>query len=417
MLRAVASRARGSALHARGRAAAHAVSDADRVSGWVDLVVPVHDVGRLIDATLRSVLSQDHWQVRLLVVDDASTDDTAARVVKWAARDSRVQLERVAFHDVNATRNHALELTRADYVGFLDGDDLLRPGALRDLVASLEESGSDFAVGGYDRLQGRRRTPPAFWIDEAHESPRRAVSAEQFPLIMVNAVQWTKLYRREFWTRADLRFPEGGHFQDQIVSARAYARARAIDVLTRKIVDWRVRSDGSSMTQQGIRPGQVRDRFATALAALQVLAAESTEAVRRARIAQFLANDAAVATAELPNMDDEAFATLRSGLADLAALADDEIWREVPAESKVLYEFVLRGDRARARDYVDRGGLESLRHPLIELDGERYIALPFWQDSEASLPVDRFLAAPRELRAYAAARMPRKRRWSRSGST
>ena len=397
----------------RGRRAAAVVVDASRRTGWVDIVMPVHDVERLIDATIRSVLSQDHWRLNLIVLDDASGDGTAARVARWAARDSRVRLERVEHGDPNATRNAGVAIAAAEYLTFLDGDDLLRPGALRDLVGSLEASGADFAVASYDRLERGHRTPPAFWIDEAHAADRSAISLERFPAILVNAVQWTKLYRRSFWDAASLSFPEGGHFQDQLVSARAYARAASFDVLARKTVDWRIRDDGSSMTQQGVRAGQVRDRFATALGSLDVLAAESTDAVRRARIAQFLSNDAAIAAAELPGMGDDAFAALRDGLTGLAALADDEIWAEVPAESKVLYEFVLRGDRARALEYLRRGGLEVLRHPLTEIDGVRYVQLPFWADGEADVPRSRFRAAPRELRAFAdqaVARTPNSRR-------
>ncbi|WP_448003872.1 glycosyltransferase family 2 protein [Agromyces bauzanensis] len=384
-----------------GRRRAAAVSDASRISGWVDVVMPVRDVANYIDRSIRSVLAQDYWRVRLIVLDDASQDATAARVSRWAKRDSRVTLVSVDHSDANATRNLGLMLVRSEYVTFLDGDDVLLAGAYRDLVGSLERSGSDFAVGCYDRLTGRRRMPAAFWIDEAHATDRLGVSLEAYPSILVNAVQWTKLYRTEFWRRAELRFPEGGHFQDQLVSARAYARARMFDVLARKTVSWRIRDDGSSMTQQGVRPHQVRDRFATALGALDVLAAEAGEGVRRARLAQYLSNDAAIATSELPGMSEAAFAALRDGLMALAPDVDDPVWHDVPAESKVLYELVLRGDRERALEYIERGGLDLLRHPLTVIDGVDYVELPFWGDSDAAVPLVRFRAAPRELRAFA----------------
>ncbi|MFF2390808.1 glycosyltransferase family 2 protein [Agromyces sp. NPDC058104] len=397
-LRDVAGKLVAPARAAAGRRRTRGASRRD--DGWVDVIVPVHDVGSMIDETIRSVLAQDRWRFTLIVLDDASADDTAERVERWVRRDSRVRLERVAYRDPNATRNHGIAHAAGEYLTFLDGDDVLRPGALRDLVASVEATGSDFAVGSYDRLEGaRRRTPPAFWIDEAHARERRAIRLEQFPDILVNAVQWTKLYRREFWESAELSFPEGGHFQDQLVSAKAYARARAFDVLQRKTVDWRIRSDGSSMTQQGVRASQVRDRFGTAIGALAVLAAESDAVVHRSRTTQYLSNDTAVAASEVRNMDEDAFGELRTGLGRLSALADSEIWAEVPAESKVLYEFVLRGDRARAVEYLDRGGLSSLRHEIAERDGIAYLVLPFWGDAEAAVPLDRFRASPRELRA------------------
>lgn len=387
---------------ARGRRWAAVASEDGR--GRVDLVMPAHNVGEFIDDAIRSVLSQDRPQLRLVVLDDASTDDTAARVERWVRKDQRVRLLRVDHQDPNATRNDGIAHADGEYLAFLDADDVLRPGALRDLVGSLERSGSDFAVGSYDRLFGGERRSPAFWIDEAHALERIATNLRSFPGIMVNAVQWTKLYRRSFWDAAALEFPTGGHFQDQLVSARAYARAVAFDVLARRTVDWRIRQDGSSMTQQGVRSGQVRDRFSTALGALAVLTDEAGDEIFRARLTQLLSNDAAIAAAELRGMGGDAFRALRTGLAQLAERADADVWAEVPAEAKVLFEFVLRGDRTRAIEYLDRGGLDSLTAPLIMQDGAEFVQLPFWGDAEAAVPIDRFLAAPRELRAYAEAR-------------
>ncbi|GAA2456239.1 glycosyltransferase family 2 protein [Agromyces soli] len=398
-MRAAAERLSGAVHAARGRSWAARAEDDGR--GRVDLVMPAHDVGRFIDEAIRSVLSQDRPRLRLFVLDDDSQDDTASRVERWVRRDARVRLVRVAHHDPNAVRNDGIARADGEYLGFLDADDRLRPGALRDLVRSLERSGSDFAVGSYDRLVGSERRAPAFWIDEAHARERLGTNVRSFPEVMVNAVQWTKLYRRSFWDAAALEFPSGGHFQDQLVSARAYSRAAAFDVLARKTVDWRIRGDGSSMTQQGVRAAQVRDRFTTALGALAVLDAETDEATSRARLLQFLSNDAAIAAAELRGMDREAFDALGTGLAALAERADRAIWEQVPAESKVLFEFVLRGDRARALEYLDRGGLDSLAAPLVVHRGQTFVGLPFWQDPEAAVPIDRFRAAPRELRAYA----------------
>ncbi|MET1018180.1 MAG: hypothetical protein ABWX76_15255, partial [Leifsonia flava] len=263
-------------------------------------------------------------------------------------------------------------------------------------------SGSDFVVGSYDRLRGSVRTPAAFWIDEAHEVERSGIRIEDHPGILVNAVQWTKLYRTAFWHAADLSFPEGGHFQDQLVSARAYARATGFDVLARRTVSWRIRGDGSSMTQQGVRAGQVRDRFSTSLGALDVLARESTAAVRVARLTQYLSNDIAIAASELPGMEEEAVAALRDGLESLAPAWSDALWSDVPAESKVLYDLLLRGDVARARSYIAAGGLDLLRHRLVDVDGIWYVTLPFWGDADAAIPLVCFRAAPRELRAFAA---------------
>ncbi len=383
----------------RGRIAAGRVPVGERTTGWIDVVVPGRDVAPYIDACLRSVLSQGHWRVNVIVVDDGSADGTAERVEAWARRDSRVRLIRTDVGDPNASRNLAIRTARAEFLAFLDADDVLLAGAYRDLLASLHESGSDFAVGSYDRLERGRRTPAAFWIGEAHQSDRRAIRLVDHPMIMVNVVQWARLYRRAFWDRAGLAFPEGGHFQDQLVSARAYARAAAFDVLTRPVVSWRIRDDRSSMTQQVIRPSQVADRFRTAAEAIGVLEREVGPEIADERRVQVLSNDAAIAAEGLPAMGEEAVAALRRGLKEIAPPSDDPVWARVPAQAKVLFDLLLRGDVRRAREFIRRGGLRLVAHPVRIEDGSLLVELPFFDDGDAAVPRHRFRAAPRDVRA------------------
>lgn len=385
----------------RGAALARSVESSRRTTGWVSVIMPVRDVAPYIDEAVASVLSQDYWRVELFVIDDASTDGTGERLAAWQERDPRVRVLRAEVGDPNAARNLAIADAHGEYLTFLDGDDVLLAGAYRDLVGSLEASGSDFAVAAYDRLDRGRRTAAAFWIYEAHHLERQGAELESVPEIMVNAVQWSKVYRRSFWDRAGLSFPEGGHFQDQVLSAAAYARTHAFDVLRRATVAWRIRDDRSSMTQQVDRPGQIRDRFRTSREALDILSAEAGPELARERLVQYLSNDIAILASQLPLLDEDGWHELRTGLESLAPSFDERaVWDRVPAEFKVLYHFVIDGDEERARHYLERGGNDILRHELVHVEGEPHIALPFWDEREVLMPLDRFRAAPRELRAF-----------------
>ncbi|MCP2371328.1 CDP-glycerol glycerophosphotransferase [Agromyces terreus] len=393
--RAVANRLR----MRRARLLAARVPHRERRVGWIDVVMPVRDVADYVDESIRSVLSQSHWRVNLVVVDDDSADDTARRVQRWVERDSRVRLLSTVSHDPNAARNLALAQTDAEFLAFLDGDDVLLEHAYRDLHRRLAASGSDFIAGSYDRLADGVRTPAAFWIGDAHAIDHDATTAERSPAMLVNAVQWSKLYRRSFWDAEQLAFPEGGHFNDQIVSARAYAAASAFDVMRRPVVSWRVRSDGSSMTQQLVSPAQIADRFRTSNAALAVLAAEGSPALARHRRVQFLENDLGIAAGRLPDMGDEAYGVLRDGLAAFVPATDEaEIRRLVPSAMKVLFHLVMSDDRASAEAFIQRGGLDLLRHRPVSIGGRVHVRLPFWDDAAAGVPVECFEASPRDLR-------------------
>ncbi|MGE5293822.1 MAG: glycosyltransferase family 2 protein, partial [Solirubrobacterales bacterium] len=98
--------------------------------GSVSVIVPCYNYGRFLRECVESILSQPVG-VRVLIIDDASTDDTPRVAAELAARDHRVQ---VRSHPVNrghiATYNEGLEWISEDYTLLISADDLLAPGAL-----------------------------------------------------------------------------------------------------------------------------------------------------------------------------------------------------------------------------------------------------------------------------------------------
>jgi glycosyltransferase involved in cell wall biosynthesis len=97
----------------------------------VDVIIPCYKYGHLLRDCVRSVLAQEAVGVRVLIIDDASPDDTEVVARELAALDGRVEYRR---HSVNqghiATFNEGLEWTARDYTLLLSADDMLTPGAL-----------------------------------------------------------------------------------------------------------------------------------------------------------------------------------------------------------------------------------------------------------------------------------------------
>jgi glycosyltransferase involved in cell wall biosynthesis len=97
----------------------------------VSVVVPCYNYGHFLRGCVASVLQQHGVDVRLLVIDDCSTDDSADVAALVCESDVRVEFRR---HRQNAglirTANEGLEWADGDYVVLLSADDLLVPGAL-----------------------------------------------------------------------------------------------------------------------------------------------------------------------------------------------------------------------------------------------------------------------------------------------
>jgi glycosyl transferase family 2 len=104
----------------------------------VDAIVPCHNYGHLLADAVKSVLAQEDVVVRVLILDDASTDETPA-VAAALARDPRVESRR---HTINRghihTYNEGLEWVQADYVLLLSADDVLTPGSLARAIRVMQ---------------------------------------------------------------------------------------------------------------------------------------------------------------------------------------------------------------------------------------------------------------------------------------
>lgn len=115
----------------------------------VSVLVLSYNYGRFLGPCVNSILSQDGVDVDVVIVDDASTDDTA-QVAERLARDERVTVR------TNATNrgqlrsmNESLGALSGDYVTKIDADDLLPPGSLRRSCALFEADPSVGLVYGF----------------------------------------------------------------------------------------------------------------------------------------------------------------------------------------------------------------------------------------------------------------------------
>jgi glycosyltransferase involved in cell wall biosynthesis len=122
----------------------------------VDVFVPCYNYGRFLRECVESILAQP-VDVRVLIIDDASTDETPEVAADLAARDGRVDIRRHRDnHGHIATYNEGLDWVTADYSQLLSADDVLTPGALlraRNLLDAHPDVG--FVYGGVIRFSSR----------------------------------------------------------------------------------------------------------------------------------------------------------------------------------------------------------------------------------------------------------------------
>lgn len=128
----------------------------------VSVVVPTRNRASLLGRTLRSVCAQQAVDIEIVVVDDGSTDETAAAA---ASADPRVRVIRTAHPSgVSAARNRGIAAARGDWIAFCDDDDLWSPGKLAAQLAIAEDARVGWVYSGDvnvdDTLRVLSGTPP-----------------------------------------------------------------------------------------------------------------------------------------------------------------------------------------------------------------------------------------------------------------
>ncbi|MBD5225757.1 MAG: glycosyltransferase family 2 protein [Bacteroidales bacterium] len=117
----------------------------------ITIVIPVHNRAGIVGDTLRSVESQTYRPLRVIVVDNGSTDDTPAVVEDWKQRAEtdtlRIDILTEAQPGATAARNRGLEEVQSEYVMFFDSDDIMHPGHVARAMKGFSSASNPDIVG------------------------------------------------------------------------------------------------------------------------------------------------------------------------------------------------------------------------------------------------------------------------------
>ena len=163
----------------------------------ISMLVPVYNVAQFLPRCLDSILSQTYQNLEIILIDDGSTDGSAAICDEYAARDSRIRVIHKENEGIGYARNTGLDAATGELLMFVDSDDYLSSDALQCLYDRLVADGSDMAVGKFVFVypDGRQEKAYCRWMAGDVLTPEEAFSYTDFPVCI-----WGKLYRREIFS-------------------------------------------------------------------------------------------------------------------------------------------------------------------------------------------------------------------------
>ncbi|MGW2828350.1 bifunctional glycosyltransferase family 2 protein/CDP-glycerol:glycerophosphate glycerophosphotransferase [Streptomyces sp. NPDC001286] len=226
------------------------------------IIVPSHGVAGRLSQALDSVLAQSYCDFELIPVCDGPDAPAADVAAGYAERDTRVApVHSPPSAGLAGARNTGTRAATGTYLLFLDGDDVLVPGALAALDARLAETGDvDVLYAEHERVpwwEGEPTNPAALLLPK---TPEGAFAPDQVPrLTGVQLPAWSAAYRRTFLTDHRIGFPDG-HFTDVGFGGLVALRAEKAAVLREVVVRHLVRRQGSRLSLPGEHQLQLLDQ-------------------------------------------------------------------------------------------------------------------------------------------------------------
>jgi CDP-glycerol glycerophosphotransferase len=307
----------------------------------LSVVVPIYNVQRYLDECLSSIAAQTLTDFEVVMVDDGSTDDSAAIAEAFAAKDQRFRLVRQQNKGLGPARNTGIAHIDpdAEYLAFVDSDDTMPPTAYQLMVETLDSTGSDFVSGnvlrfrsvGYVQSPVHRR-PFAETVLRTHISER--------PTLVTDRTAWNKVYRRSFWDAQGLEYP-GILYEDAPVSVPLHFLAKSVDVLSEPIYHWREREVGArSITQNRTDPKGLVDRVSSMRLVREFLKAQSgPEFVKHLRFynENSLIEEVPLFFRALPEGDEEYQQAFLDHIGAMITEIDRETLNALPAPMRLKY--------------------------------------------------------------------------------
>lgn len=200
------------------------------------MIVPVYNAARWLPELFGSLRSQTYGNMEVILVDDGSTDTSAADCLQLSEGDPRFRIVRKPNGGLSSARNFGLEHAGGEWIFFIDADDMVQPQALERLVATALTTHADIVVGSFENTS-RMSSPPATRSPRIL-APHEAVAVSLYQTPPMNHA-WGTLYSRGIFFPDGPRFTEGLWYEDLDLFYRLFERASRVVYLPEKLYFYR----------------------------------------------------------------------------------------------------------------------------------------------------------------------------------
>ncbi|GAA3238875.1 bifunctional glycosyltransferase family 2 protein/CDP-glycerol:glycerophosphate glycerophosphotransferase [Actinocorallia longicatena] len=346
----------------------------------LSVIAITHDTGEFLAESLESVARQTHRDLEVLVVDNGAGVDVPMP-------DERFRVVRGGALSRGAARNLGVQEARGEFLAFLDDGDLLPPDSLERLLGSVQASGSDFAAGNVSKITELGRNWRSWYHRDAFAKDLTGTHIRRHRLLFHDRYITGKVFRRSFWDRAGLSFPDGSYLEDLAVAIPAHFRAKAVDVLSTMVLRRRNSTDIEPTTD----PQDVADGYGAIAYVTDGLEGTWRAVDRRRFELTVLDRELKGFLDAMPDAEPDERIQIIEASGAFAEKIDAKVLGTLPALSRLKWHLaqrrmtmelvkVVRYERGRTSPSI-------IRNPV-----RRYVVYPYWKDEKVGVPEEIYRA-------------------------
>lgn len=132
----------------------------------ISVIIPVYNTASYLTECLDSVVNQNMSDMEIIVVNDGSTDGSLDIIRRYSERDERIILLNKANQGVSAARNEGIKIAKADYIIFLDSDDVFTAGAIKIVYDQICRIAGDMLIFNGRAFEDEGNTK--IWSDKSY---------------------------------------------------------------------------------------------------------------------------------------------------------------------------------------------------------------------------------------------------------
>jgi glycosyltransferase involved in cell wall biosynthesis len=196
----------------------------------ISVIIANYNASQYVCKAIDSVLNQDLKNLEVIIVDDASTDNSVSIMKEKYGNNSKVKIYRNSTNLMaGGSRNKGLENAKGKYIFFVDSDDWIEKGTLIHLASIAETYNSDIVSCGSNIIQENGEV--ATYHSASFECTGGLDALNYYADYRIGSIIWDKLYLRELLERNKIRFQETYLSQDVIFALNAiYVCQRYISI-------------------------------------------------------------------------------------------------------------------------------------------------------------------------------------------